>query len=189
MEKRSKRRVSKRLTREQWLSLALDVVARKGGAKLRIDRLVRDLEVTKGSFYWHFKNRDDFVRSLVDYWVSYSTSQVIEEVNRVGGDAKKRFYVVLEKVTREDLGRYDLAMRAWAALEPAVARVVTKVDAQRLSYVRGLFSEMSFRGQELELRARAFVCYMAGEHVFYARESKKEQIRKLKQKYKFFTRP
>lgn len=189
MEKRSKRRISKRLTREKWLSLAMEAIARRGGAKLRIEQLVRNLGVSKGSFYWHFKDRDDFVRSLVDYWASYSTSQVIEAVNRVGGDAKKRLYAVLEKVIREDLGRYDLAIRAWAALEPAVARVVAKVDAQRLSYVRALFSEMSFRGQELELRARALVCYMAGEHVFYARESKKEQIRKLKQKHTFFTRP
>ena len=69
-----------KLTREQWLSNALEVVARKGGAKLRIRDLVERLGVSTGSFYWHFQSRDDFVESLVDYWARAFTSRVVEEM-------------------------------------------------------------------------------------------------------------
>ena len=56
------------LSREDWLEKALNVVSRVGGAKLRINNLVTEVGVTKGSFYWHFKDREDFVRSLIDHW-------------------------------------------------------------------------------------------------------------------------
>ena len=39
------------ISREEWLEKALEVVSREGGAKLRINNLVKDVGVTKGSFY------------------------------------------------------------------------------------------------------------------------------------------
>jgi AcrR family transcriptional regulator len=48
------------LSRDEWLEKALIVVSREGGAKLRINNPVTEVGVTKGSFYWHFKSRDDF---------------------------------------------------------------------------------------------------------------------------------
>jgi AcrR family transcriptional regulator len=55
-----KQKVSRR-DRTQWLEAALKVVARDGGARLRIDTLVNELGVTKGSFYWHFSGRDGVI--------------------------------------------------------------------------------------------------------------------------------
>jgi AcrR family transcriptional regulator len=189
MDSRLKRKDAKRLSREQWLVRALDILAREGGAKLRIDKLVQDLGVTKGSFYWHFKDRDDFVASLAAYWAEHSTRQVIDKVEQVKGDAKAKLAGVSEVVFSEDLGRYDLVMRAWAARQPGVARVVKNVDRQRFAFVRSLFSEMGFRGRELDDRTRLFVCYMAGEHVTFVKESGEKQRRAAKARLAFFTRP
>jgi AcrR family transcriptional regulator len=188
MVRKRKNESAKRLNREQWLALALDILAREGNAKLRIEQLSRSLGVTRGSFYWHFKSRDDFVQSLAEHWAAYSTAQVIDKVEKIKSDPKKSLFALMEKVIEEDLGRYDLAMRAFSAQEPKVALVVKRVDEQRLAYARSLFFEMGFRRQELETRARTFVCYMAGEHVLFAKESKEEQRERLKERYGFFTR-
>jgi AcrR family transcriptional regulator len=189
MDERMKRKDSGRLSREQWLALALDVLARDGEAKLRIDRLAQDLGVTKGSFYWHFKDRDDFVTSLTDYWVKYTNKRVIDMVSQAKEGAKERLAALVEAVFSEKVGRYDLVMRVWAAREPEVARVVKKVDEERFEFVRSLFSEMGFRGRELENRTRLFVCYMAGEHVTFVKESREKQREEMKVRLAFFTRP
>ena len=84
---------AQRLSREEWLMLALEEVAREGGAKLRIDKLVEGLGVTKGSFYWHFKDREDFVQSLVEFWAEYTTTKVIEIMSQARGDAQERLRV------------------------------------------------------------------------------------------------
>jgi AcrR family transcriptional regulator len=184
-----KKKDAGRLSREQWLALALDVLAREGAAKLRIDRLVRDLGVTKGSFYWHFKDRDDFVKSLAAYWADYSTRQVIDMVSQAKGDAKERLSALVQAVFREKLGRYDLVMRAWATREPGVAKVVMKVDEQRFEFVLSLFYEMGFRGRKLDNRTRLFVCYMAGEHVTFVKESRGKQRKEMTARLTFLTRP
>jgi AcrR family transcriptional regulator len=179
----------KRLTREQWLSTALEVVARQGGAKLRIRDLVGRLGVSTGSFYWHFRGRDDFVASLVDYWGKEFTLRVAEHVANVEGDARQRLLELMGYLLEHDVPRYDVAFRAWAAQEPAVARRVRRVDQQRLRVVRSLFAEMGFSGTELEMRTSTFVVFHSLELGFPTRASKKERRRYLRARHAFFTKP
>lgn len=178
----------KRLTREKWLHSALDLFVKEGNVKLRIESLVEYIGVTKGSFYWHFKDRKDFIVSVSKYWVDYSTSQVVDIVNKQQGDAKKRLFALMKTVFEKDVGRYDLTMRAWAASNPEVARLVKKSDEQRIATVSKLFYEMGFRGKELQNRTDAFFYYMAGSHITKIK-SKKEELKYLKWKHSFFTRP
>ena len=179
----------KRLSRGEWLKRSLEVLSKEGKAKLRIDTLTKELGVTKGSFYWHFKDRADFVRSLAEHWLETSTMQVIDTVNQVNNDASKRLFLLMEYLFRKDYGKYDIAMRAWATQEPGVARVVKKVDELRLIFVRSLFSELGFVGQELEMRARTFVVFHSLELGSYARGTKKERHKLLKLRHTFFTKP
>jgi len=60
-------------------------------------------------------------------------------VANIEGDARHR-------LLEHDLAGYDVAVRAWAAREPAVARRVRRVDQQRFRVVRSLLEEMGFSG-------------------------------------------
>ena len=180
---------SGRLSREQWLSKALEVLSQEGNAKLRIDILSRSLGVSKGSFYWHFKDRADFVISLAEYWEAYSTEQVIELVNQNRSSASDHLLELMEFLAREDFAKYDVAMRSWAAQEPEVARIVKKVDQQRFNFVRSLFAKLGFKGHELDMRTRTFVVFHSLELGSYARGTKKERLKLIKLRHAFFTRP
>jgi AcrR family transcriptional regulator len=177
-----------RLSREEWLARALDVVATKGNTKLRIYDLVNHLGVTTGSFYWHFKDRDDFVRALVDYYHRWSTDQVIDEVERVGGDAGQRLRTVMQFVVEKDLGRYEIAMSSWGVQEPIVVDSFRGAIGRRIEFVRSLFSKLGFKGQELEARTLAFVGYMRMVHEADDPEMKSEHLRHLEERHAFFTR-
>ena len=179
----------KRLTRERWLSAALEVVAQKGGAKLRVRDLVQNLGVSTGSFYWHFRSRDEFVAKLVDYWGREFTSRVVEHMADVEGDPRKRLLLLMEYLLEHDFAHYDVAIRAWAAQEPAVASRVRRVDQLRLGVVRSLFKEMGFSGKELEMRTSTFVVFHSLELGFLVHASKKERRRHLRARHTFFTKP
>ena len=116
--------------------------------------------------------------------------EVVDEISgaHVLTGAGERLYRIMELVTREDLGRYDIAMRAWATQEPGVAAIVQKVDESRLETVRSLFNELGFRDQELESRTRIFACFMSLELGLFVRESKKERIKQLRSRHQFFVR-
>jgi len=178
-----------RYNRQQWLTLALETFAKEGRARLRIEQLCRKMGVTRGSFYWHFNNRDDFVTKLVDYWTEWSTQQAIEAVDSINADAADRLLALMEYVTNKELGKYDMIMRSWALHEPQVAKVVQKVDERRLAFVRRLFVEMGFSGDDLEMRAQLFASFHSIERAFLAPPIKKGRKKYLKLRHAFFTRP
>jgi AcrR family transcriptional regulator len=180
---------TKRLTREDWLSWTLSNIAHKGQLQIRIYRLAKSLGVTEGSFYWHFKNRDDFLAALVDYWVDNYTEIVVETVNRVRGDASTRLLALQELVVRESLSDYDFTMQALAIQEPVVAPAIAKVYKRRIEYVGSLFAEMGFCGLQLEMRTQAFVAYMSFEPRLAVKKSKKKRLEFIREAHAFFTRP
>jgi AcrR family transcriptional regulator len=165
-----------RLGRDEWLARALDILALEGQAKLRIETICKALGVTKGSFYWHFKDRDDFVRSVVQFWSDHFTDPVMERVTRMGGSARERIKALMHAVSEGRFARYDVSIRAWAAQDPElVAAIVKAVDKRRLAFVGSLFDEMGFEGPEAEMRARALVAYLSYEESVLAKSAKKDR--------------
>jgi len=168
------------LHREQWLEKALTIVSRGGGAKLRIATLVSEVGVTKGSFYWHFKSRADFIRSLIDYWHARYTLTVSDYLDQFEGSAEEKLQKLMEMVFVEQLTRYDLAIRAWAIAEPKLRDLVKRTDDHRLNYLRMLFRGIGFDSEASDLRARVFLGEAAWEAARFERMSRGERADKAK---------
>lgn len=178
-----------RLSREKFLAGALEVLATEGESNLRIDRLVRSLGVTKGSFYWHFENRADFVRRIARYWEKWSTDRVVEEIGSADEDPKLALSKIHKIVTRDDLVRYDLVMRSWAMHEPEVAEIVQSVDRTRFDFVRRLFQEIGYEGDDLDIRARTFVVTASLWSIINRGESQKRRLKRLEAVLDLLTTP
>lgn len=186
----SKKTPPKRLTRDEWLARALDILALEGGAKLRVDAICEALSVTKGSFYWHFKDRDDFVRSVVQFWSTRFTDPVVEGITEIGGTAKARLKSLMRFVSEGGFARYDVSVRAWAQQDPdLVAAIVKDVDERRLAFVGSLFTEMGLRGRAAEMRARACVAYLSYEASVLAKSADKDRSKMLDQFIDMITHP
>lgn len=178
-----------RLSREEWLSQALDILTREGNAKLRVDAICKALGVTKGSFYWHFRDRMDFLRSLIEYWSTAFTTVAIERLRRLEGDARDRLLGLMKLLHEVGYPRHDLSVRALAAQEPELAELVRRTDRQRLAFVRSLFAEMGFSGAELEMRTRLFVVYQSLELGFFDNVSEERYQEMMKRRHALLTRP
>jgi AcrR family transcriptional regulator len=148
-----------RLKQDEWLERSLAQLVQNKG-KFNIDELVKKLGVTKGSFYWHFKNRDDFIHKLLDYWESSSTQRVFDEMEKYSDvDAEKRLLVAMRLLRDKAVCQHDLAMRNMAALNKQAAAKVLKVDKMRLNFVNNLFRDIGFRGKDLEVRVHVFAVF------------------------------
>ena len=111
---------SKRLSREDWLAAALEVLYGEGVGKVSIVRIARDLGVTSGSFYWHFKDRNDLLRSLLSFWVRTQTEAIFEEVEQSEGTPSELLFKLMEILTLGEQARYEVAVRAWAGFDGVV---------------------------------------------------------------------
>jgi AcrR family transcriptional regulator len=164
-----------RLTKEAWLEGALVTLAHDGGAKLRIDTLTKELGVSKGSFYWHFENREEFVRCLLNYWHE-TTTLVVPQHLGVTGTAEERLLELIRLVFERKLTRYDLAIRSWAVQEPDIRPLVRRTDVFRLNFVRTLFEEMGFDESNADMRARSLVTYAAMYGAVFDQLSQQKQL-------------
>lgn len=176
-----------RLSRDAWLAEALEVLA-EDPTHLRVDQLARRLGVSKGSFYWHFENRETFVRALAEYWKDADTQSVVRAIAGVDGGPREQFRVMLHAILAGRLSRYDLAVRAWARIEPGIMPIVCEVDEIRMANVRGLFEDMGFEEPELTARSRVFIVAHSFEDALTIPLSEEELLQQVEARFEFFTR-
>jgi AcrR family transcriptional regulator len=169
-----------KLDREAWLSRALESLVREGGAKLRIDNLVKEVGVSKGSFYWHFKNRDAFVQDILEHWHRTTTLAVPDGLKELGEQSpEQKLFSLIDMIFSQRLTRYDLAVRSWAIQEPEIQPMIRRTDVFRNNFVRKLFAEMGFDTTNADMRARLLVTYAALYGAVFDQLSRSKQLAQL----------
>ena len=176
-----------RLSKEEWLARALEVLGNKGAGELTIESLARHLGVTKGSFYWHFRDRADFFRQLIEYWDEHFTQTVISEISGQGGPPEERLLELMRLVLTKRLDRFEMPVRTWAQQNPALAPLLRNVDRHRVSFVRLLFLEMGFDEDEADMRTRIFLTYMITQRFLLPSSAMSKQLTDLRKRAAFFT--
>ena len=141
------------MPREQWIEQGLTALAAGGPDAVRVEVLAKQLGVTKGGFYGYFADRDALLAAMLDTWERESTDEVLDRVEREGGDPKA-------KITRAGLLTFssdrllpiDLAIRDWARRDETVAHRLRRVDNRRMDYMRSLFRTFCTDAAEVEDR-------------------------------------
>jgi AcrR family transcriptional regulator len=122
------------LTPDDWAGAALAAIARGGVDAVAVETIAAELGATKGSFYWHFKNRDALIQAALDMWEQRGTEAVIEEFEREPDPA-----VRLKKILEAgfEVGPTDRAEIALLANpeHPAAVRAVRRVAERRITYI------------------------------------------------------
>jgi len=151
--------------RDSWLAEALEMLRERGVDHVKVEPLAQRLGVTKGSFYWHFKDRQDLLRSLPEFWARRQTDPVLAHTQSTPGGPIEKMWAILEFIAREDPDQYDNAMRAWAQFDTDVAVAVAAIDDRRIATAQGLFEEAGLSPADAAFRARLWYFYDVGEHV------------------------
>jgi AcrR family transcriptional regulator len=178
---------SKRLSRESWIKGAFDTLYEEGIDQVRIERLAKRLEVTKGSFYWHFKNRSELLEALIEHWNDEMTKTVLENAKMFPGDPKQRIFGTLRYIISYEKTKYDPVVRAWANHDPKAQKYVEKVDKMRISFLTQLFNDANFNEEESGIRARMLYYYVLGEAYVTKKESRAVRLKRIERKAEIFT--
>jgi AcrR family transcriptional regulator len=175
------------LTREDWLAAALDALEKSGAEGVRVLPLARSLGVSRGSFYWHFRDRDELLAAVLDYWDRWSTQAVIDALDASRDDPESRLLALMEMVTERRLTRYDPTVRAWAVRDAVARRVVRRVDRRRLAYATDLFRKAGFAAAEADARARLLAVYLSADPIFFAPEPAARSRQLLRLRHRVLT--
>ena len=157
-----------RTPRNGWIDEGLRALAAGGPDAVRVEALARTLGVTKGGFYGHFSDRSALLAEMLDSWERMSTREVIERVEREGGDARVKLRKAGALTFSRTLLPIDLAVRDWARRDPAVAKRLRRVDNQRMEYLRELFGTFCSDEDDIEAQSMLAFSLLIGNHFMAA---------------------
>ncbi|MCA2217981.1 TetR/AcrR family transcriptional regulator [Jidongwangia harbinensis] len=158
-----------RTTRERWIEEGLQALAAGGPDAVRVEVLAKRLGVTKGGFYGSFADRDALLTAMLDAWERESTDQVLDQVEREGGDPKTKIARAGALTFSNDrLLPIDLAVRDWARRDGTVAERLRRVDNRRMALLRQMIGTFCTDPDEIEARSLLAFCVAIGEHFLAA---------------------
>jgi AcrR family transcriptional regulator len=162
------------LDRDAWIQGAIAILADQGVDGLRVEVLAKKLGVTKGSFYWHFKDRRDLLDAVLEVWKEGRIRDIRKQTSAQPGEelAALRHTIDVYSTGRSRKGLpIELAMREWARRDTRAEKVVEEVDAERLACAARLFELRGLTPQEAATRSVLLYAYvfgfslMRGDHV------------------------
>lgn len=154
-----------RLGADSWVAAALVAIGRQGVASLSVEALAAELGVTKGSFYWHFANRDTLVMAALQHWEEIATRAVIAAAEQ-GGTARERLALLLDIVIRPAPEDAIEAAILTAVPDPLTSPVTQRVAERRIAYLASIFRGLGFSRAVAARRARtAYAAYIGMLHL------------------------
>ena len=140
-----------RLSKSDWIKQGLRTLAAEGAHALKVGPMAQQLKVSRGSFYWHFQDIADFRGQVLAGWRDRATEQVIERLEAAKGEPDQLKHLMRQAfVGKRSL---DRAVRAWAAQDAGVARVVAAVDARRIAYIAKMLAAAGVDSRRATSRA------------------------------------
>ncbi len=157
---------SERLTRQDWLDLALRTLVEDGIDRVKVQIMAKQLGVARSSFYWHFASQDDLHKAMLDDWLRKNTSPIIERAMRPEPDVNRAIISVFECWIDESLfdPALDIAVRLWGRRSPEVRAVVIEADTLRVDALRRMFLRYGYPEREALIRARVIYFTQIGQY-------------------------
>ncbi|NRA87826.1 MAG: TetR/AcrR family transcriptional regulator [Rhizobiales bacterium] len=159
---------TQKLSKEDWITSAFTTLSESGVNAVRVEALAKRMGVTKGSFYWHFKSRQELLEAILEKW--HKDQRVIKKVENIGGTPKEKLINLLESVPRStqrnNSGATELAVRSWARNDTLAAETIAIVDKERIDWVKGYFIELGYDESVAESRAFLTYGYIMAQGIF-----------------------
>jgi AcrR family transcriptional regulator len=177
------------LTREDWLNAAIHTLFESGIGSISIVQLANTLEVTRGSFYHHFTDREDLLRAMLNHWEKKWTVDIREEIRSLELPPGEKLLALVQSIRNNKAADYDAPFRAWALHDPLARAALKAVDAFRLDYIRSLFEAAGFVGLDAENRARLLLYYEMSDPAFFVARDPDTEDRLIEKRLSLLLQP
>ena len=168
-------------TREDWLRVAKAALVTGGVGEVKILPLGRTLDVSRSSFYWYFKDREDLLEALLDDWERRNTGAVATACvarSRTITEAVATLFLAFVAPGGFDY-RLDFAIREWSRRSAEVRARVDASDAARLAAIAAMFTRHGYAAAEAEIRARILYYQQIGYYALDLSEPLDERLARV----------
>ncbi len=178
-----------KVTRQDWLNMARDVLVTDGVTELKILSLATRMGVSRSSFYWYFKDRSDLLSALLQTWEARNTAQIVTHCALPADNITQvacNFFRCFIDPARFDSG-LDFAVREWSRRDPAVRALVDQADQTRIAAVVAAFERQGYTPADADARGRILYFMQLGYHALEVREDAATRMSRLEPYLRGFT--
>ncbi len=170
-----------KVTKQDWLNAALEILVSDGIERVKILTLAARLGVSRSSFYWYFKSRQDLLDALLNHWLSNNTQSLLRHAAQPKPTvAQGVCHLFLCFVDPDRFNtKLDFAIRDWARRAPKVRRVMEMSDSQRIAAISAMFERFGYTPQESLTRARVLYYMQIGYNDADLQETMDERMKFL----------
>lgn len=156
------------LSAEDWADAALWSLA-EGVEALSVERLARSLGVTKGGFYWHFKDRAGVLQAALSRWEQLATTEFIQRLETLSDPRERLHQLLVLTFELDPHGKIEVAIVAGAAADPRIQPVLARVSQRRIDYLVKLYRALGLPAREARNWAlQAYSTYVGLLHLSIA---------------------
>ncbi|MGK2948887.1 MAG: TetR/AcrR family transcriptional regulator [Acidimicrobiales bacterium] len=154
-----------RVGKEQWTRAALEAIAEEGVAGVKVEALARQLGITKGSFYWHFRDRAELIEAALEQWYRLGTAEIIERLDRIEDPEHRLRALFTESFGDLVSGPID-ALLLGQVDDSVVGPVVVRCTSERLRFLTRTYRELGVPSPRATARARlVYAAYLGTGHL------------------------
>lgn len=168
-----------KVTRQDWLNAAMRTLVDDGVERVKVLTLADRLDVSRSSFYWYFKDRDDLLAALLDEWQSKNTGALVTEAfapaRTIAGACCNVFRCFVNPALFDIA--LDFAIRDWARRDDRVRAALDASDARRLDALQAMFARHGYGETDALVRARTLYYMQIGYIDADLREPMEERLR------------
>ncbi|UWR92868.1 TetR/AcrR family transcriptional regulator [Phaeobacter inhibens] len=153
-----------KVTRADWLNVAMDVLITDGVEQVKVLALAERMGVSRSSFYWYFKSRQDLLDALLTGWEQTNTIGIIGQAEAEAGTIAAAVLNVFRCTANPQLFNtaLDFAVRDWARRSGHVRNILDMSDARRIDALTAMFRRYDYAERDAETRAKVLYYMQLG---------------------------
>jgi len=178
-----------KVTREDWLRVALDILVSDGVGEVKVLPIGERLGVSRSSFYWYFKSRQDLLDALLEHWDATNTAALVGQSQLSAKTITEAVCNVFRCSINPDLfdDALDFAVRDWARRSGKVRKILDRSDQFRVAALSEMFSRFGYSDIEALTRARILYFMQLGYNVAELNETLDDRLKLISEYVYGFT--
>ncbi|SMD13842.1 TetR/AcrR family transcriptional regulator [Rhizobium sp. RU36D] len=174
---------------EGWLQAAYDALLEGGVDAVKILPLAKQLNLSRTSFYWFFRDREELLAALVARWRDKNTGNLIRQTEAYAETIAEATLNVFDCWLDIDLfdSKFEFAVRSWALQSPDILAEVQSADLQRLTALARMFERFGYQPVNADVRARTLYLVQIGYISMQTREDLALRFQRIPDYVSIFT--
>lgn len=143
-------------SQEGWLEAAYQALLESGVDSVKILPLAKKLNLSRTSFYWFFKDREELLAALVARWREKNTGSIVRQSEAYAETLAEAMLNVFDCWLDPMLfdNRFEFAVRSWALQSDEILAEVRKADEMRMAALARMFVRFGHNENTADVRAR-----------------------------------